>query len=229
MAFTKAEKQEAIVTIYSKLCRGKSDREIVADMGISAEEYEELKSAMFDAKADELRGTPEDHMYVRYMIEQNINLKDLTRMIKQFKTTKQYNAMVGAVRARSEILDKIIAKGQEFGLIKKTPSRKEIVAGVLVADMSNQALREGITHAIKNLDRLVREYGGEKDFLELPSPQDLHYGKTIDAEKDETDSVPEETVTELLDSPPTKSAKRIVNKVFKGRRKMPPPPPGFEE
>ena len=214
MPFKKNEIQEAIVTIYTKLCEGKDDREVMDEMGLEADEYEAFKAAMFDAKTDEIREMPEEHLYVRYIIEQNINIKDLTTMINQFKSTKQYNALVGAVRARSEILDKIIAKGQEFGIIKKTPTRKEVVAGVLVADMTNNDLRVGITKAIKQLDSLVKMYGGNKSILELPDPESFHRGPVL----------PEETLTAELSGPPKKTAKNTKKKVYKGRRKKMPPP-----
>ena len=110
-------------------------------MGLSADEFDELKVSMFDAKADEMRSRPDEHVYVEYLLNQSRNIRDLTDMIKEFKTSKQYGSMVGAVRARAEIYDKLIAKGQEFGLITKTPERKEIVAGVLVAELSNKNFR----------------------------------------------------------------------------------------
>jgi len=214
MPFKESDIHEAIATIYTKLCEGKTDKEIMHEMGLEADEFVAFKTAMMDAKIDELRTMPEEHMYVRYMIEQNINIKDLTQMINQFKSTKQYNALVGAVRARSEILDKIIAKGQEFGIIKKTPSRKEVVAGVLVADMTNNDLRTGITQAIKQLDQLVKMYGNNKTILELPEPDSFHHGPKL----------PPETLSTQLDKPPKKTAKNTKKKVFKGRRKKMPPP-----
>jgi hypothetical protein len=182
MGFSKSEVLEAMATIWLRLCEGEKEKDIMDEMGLTAEEFKAFQSALYDAKADEIRSMPEEHLYVKYIQDQAVNIHDLTEMIGNFKNTKQYNAQVGAIRVRSEIADKIIAKGQEFGLIKKTPDRKEIVAGVLVANLSNNQLKEGITAAIGQLDGLVNTYG-ETDFAELPKPGQLHYGPQLPEHK----------------------------------------------
>jgi len=179
MKLTKEQVKEAVATIYGLLCSGKEDSEILDEMGIGVEEFEKLKAAMFDAKADEVRARPTEHTYVQYMIDQLRNLRDLDDMVGTFKTTKQYNAMVGAVRARSEILDKLIAKGQEFGLIHKMPDKKEIVAGVLIADLTNKELKTMITKELTNLNSMMRRYG-DKSILDI-EPGALHRGEALPA------------------------------------------------
>jgi hypothetical protein len=214
MTFSKTDVQEAVATIYAKLSKGHSDKRIMRSMGLDADTYKALKAAMYDVKTDEVRDTPEEHLYVKYMLDQNVNIKDLTKMINKFRKTGNPAAMVSAVRARSEILDKIIAKGQDFGLIKKTPDRKEIVAGLVVADLTNNELREGITGAIKQLDGLVKMYGSKTEFLELDVPVGLHHGPKLIEKKPSADG------------PPKKNAKNTKAKIFKGRRKKALPAPG---
>lgn len=216
MAFTKSEIREAIISIYTRMGKGWSDKKIMKKMGLDAEDFAAIKSAMFDAKAEEIRSMPEEHMYVRYIIEQNINIKDLTEIIKGFDPEKKsHNAIVGAIRARSEILDKIIAKGQEFGLIKKTPTRKEIIAGVVVGELSDNQLKTGITDALKYLGGLVKTYGSKDKFLELSEPTNLYHGPKLS----------QPTLTDALSEPPKKNAANTKSKIFKGRRKKMPPAP----
>lgn len=174
MKLTKEQVKEAIATIYGALCEGKADTDVIYDMGLSAEQYEQLKAAMFDAKADEVRAKPTEHVYIEYMINQINNINDLTSMIEVFKTSKQFNAMVGAVRARSEIYDKLIARGQEFGIIHKKPDRKEIVAGVLIGDLTNKELKKLITAELGKLNGLMQRYG-DADIMAI-EPGPLHLG-----------------------------------------------------
>lgn len=174
MKLTKDQVKEAIATIYGALCEGQADKDVIDDMGLSAEQYEQLKAAMFDAKADEVRAKPTEHVYIEYMINQINNINDLTTMIEQFKSSKQYNAMVGAVRARGEIYDKLIARGQEFGIIHKKPDRKEIVAGVLIGDLSNKELKKLITSELGKLNGLMKRYG-DADIMAI-EPGPLHLG-----------------------------------------------------
>lgn len=211
MRLTKAQLQEAIVSIYSLLARGKTDKQIMRRMGLAADELDELKVSMFDAKADEMRARPDEHVYVEYLLNQSLNIRDLTRMINEFKTTKQYNAMVGAIRARAEIYDKLIAKGQEFGLIKKTPDRKEILAGVLVAELSNKELQKAVVGELSMLDSLTKRFGSG-DILDLPAPESLHRGPAL-----LTGDKPKKTKA--------KFNKAKNSKVHKGRKRKAPPGP----
>jgi len=214
MRFTKAQVQEAIATIYNKIAAGRSDKEIMAIMGLAGEDYVKLKQAMLDAKADEIRAKPREHVYVEYMLNQAVNITDLTTMIDDFHTSKQYNAMVGAIRARAEIYDKLIAKGQEFGLIKKEPERKEIMAGILVAEMTNQQLRKAIVGQLAGLDRLMKTHG-DKTLLEIPAPVSLHHGPSLPAHKEES----------IAERKLSKTVRANTSKVRKGRKVKAPPAP----
>lgn len=178
MRLTKVQVQEAIVTIYAQMCEGKLDNDIMAEMGLDPDEYKRLRSAMFDAKADEVRAQPTEHVYVEYMIKQAGNIKDLTKMIDEFVTTKQYTALVGAIRVRAELYDKLITKGQEFGLIHKEPDKKQIMAGVLIADLSNKDLKTMITGELKTLNGLMQRYG-DGNIIDMTLPKILHHGPAL--------------------------------------------------
>lgn len=217
MRMTKAELQEAIVTIYGLLARGKTDKQIMKRMGLAAEDYDALKAAMFDAKADELRTKPTEHVYVQYLLDQAENVRDLTSMVKEFHKTKQYNAMVGAVRVRAEIYDKLIARGQEFGLIRKTPERKEIVAGVLVAELSNDELKKAVVGELGMLDALTKRFG-DGDLMALDLPAALHHGPALPAHS-----------SQKIPKVKSKKAKANAGKVHKGRKRKLPPAPIVDE
>lgn len=177
LTLTKTEVQEAIATMYGLACEGKLDTEIMEEMGLDAPTYSALKAAMFDAKADEIRGRPTEHVYVQYTIDQAQNIKDLTTMLEAFKTTKQFNAMVGAVRARAEIYNKLIEMGQSFGLIRKEPDKKEIIAGMFIADMTNRQLKTAITGELTDLNVLMRRYG-DRTILDMKAGS-LHRGPRL--------------------------------------------------
>lgn len=166
--WTRKQIAEAVSTIHGRLVSGASDSELCSEMGLAVEEYRALKSAMFDTEAEALRRRPVEHVYVDYMIKQSQNVADLTEMITQFKKSKQYNAMVGAIRARSEIYDKLIDRGQSFGLIHKQPDRKEVVNGIVIADLSNKELKGLITSEMAGLQKMMSKYG-DASIEELPS------------------------------------------------------------
>lgn len=187
ISLTKRDIEEAKQTIWSKMCSGESDDDIIDALGVETTTYTALKLQMLDDKAAELRTKPPEHVYVEYIINQEQNISDLTEMIGEFKKTKQYNAMVGAIRARADLYDKLIAKGQEFGVFRKTPERREIVAGLLVSDMTSHDLKTAITKAIGNLEAMTRRYG-DNDILDV-EVDSLHYGPALPPKAMEEESV----------------------------------------
>lgn len=208
---TKKQLAEAIQTIYSGYVEGKTDEEQAADMGIDAEEFTKLRVAMFDAKADEVRARPTEHTYVQYMIDQAKNIKDLTDMIGDFKSSRQHTAMVAAVKARADIADKLIKWGQEFGMIHKDAKSGDFGLSALIADMSNKQLRIAITAELKTLNGLVNRYG--EDSIVDMKPGSLHHGPRLPKHEMDDDrtatgaAVPDSAEVAVARKKPTKKRK----------------------
>lgn len=154
-----AELRAAIAKLRSFLGAGDTDDEAAAKLGLSWAEYEDLKRAMYAAEVEVLRKRSTAEAYIDYVLAQQQNINDLNAMVSQFKETKQYNAMVGAIRARSEMVDKILERGQEFGLIAKSESGEGIVAGVAVGNLTNEQLKARIAREIEKLSDVVARYG----------------------------------------------------------------------
>jgi hypothetical protein len=224
---TKAEIAETMETIWDLLLEGNTDKEIIELTGLEAEAYKHLRQRLVEEKAAELTSKPAEHVYVEYLIWQSQGIVDLTKMMDQFRKTKQYNAMVGAVRVRAELYDKLIAKGQEFGVFKKTPERKEIVGGFVLADLTSDKLRTMVTHAVSDLDKLMKRYG-DADIIEISSGPTHHGPRLIEASGEavevpeapmaKDDPLPEAKGTKVFTEAPSivaapkakgKSAKRV--------------------
>lgn len=218
MKLSKKQILEAAITIYEKLASGLSDNEVMEEMGLLPDEYNQLKTAMLDNKADEIREKPVEHTFVEYLINQSTNIRDLTNMIQDFYRTKSYGPMVGAVRARAEIFDKILTKGQEFGLIHKEPDKKQILAGVAVTELSNKQLRKMIKGELKILGKLQKQFG-EKNLLELPEHESLYSGPRL---MPEVKPIKGEIIK---DKEGKIKGKAKTNKVHKGRRVLKPRAP----
>jgi len=177
MKLTKEDLTELAVTIYDEMIRGSTESEIMDVLGIDSETFQRARRFMLEQRADSIRGKKREHVYVEYVIEQTGNILRLDRLLSGLDDKKQYNAVVGAVRLRSDILDKIIARGQEFGIIRKEPQRKELVAGILVAEMSDVDLKKAVMGQINTLNKMVGEYG-DVDIMALPESP-THYGPKV--------------------------------------------------
>lgn len=191
---SKAELAETMATIWDLLLDGNTDKDIIDLTGLEAEAYKVLRTRLLEEKAAELQSKPAEHVYVEYVIWQSQGIVDLTKMIGDFKKSKQYNAMVGAVRVRAELYDKLIARGQEFGVFKKTPERKEVVGGFILADLTSDKLRTMVTGALSDLDKLMRRYG-DRDIIEMDGGP-VHHGPRLLEDGG--------VVTEVAAAPPAK-------------------------
>lgn len=148
----------AVARLRAYLAEGKSHEQCAEALGLTWGEYEKLVEKFYAIESEEVRSKPTERVYVDYCLEQRQNIADLTTLLTKFSDSNQHGAMVGAIRARSDILDKMIAKGQEFGFIAKKPEAK-IIAGIMVSDLSDQDLRRHITGELANLGGLLDRFG----------------------------------------------------------------------
>lgn len=177
MAITKAELEMLAQEVFESLCEGMLDSDIMTALGADPETYAKIRAKAFDLKSDEIRTRSSEHTYVQYFIDQSQNLRELGTMLKSFRKTKQYNAMLGAIKLRSDLTDKLIAKGQELGLIAKRAERREIVAGIVIKDLSNDQLRRTAQRELAALNKMMGEMG-DASILDL-DPGALHHGPAL--------------------------------------------------
>jgi len=170
------EALEAAAYIYEQRIRGKRDKYIQEQLGLDADQYAEACKFLLENRSEQLREMPREHVYVEYVIDQKKNIKDLDSLIKNLDANSQYNALIGAIRLRSDIQNKIVDRAQEFGLVKKEAEKRELIGGIALFDLAADDLRKKIVSHTKGLADVMRDYG-EKDFLRLPSPE-LHYGES---------------------------------------------------
>jgi hypothetical protein len=173
-ALSRAELLEVAVNIETRIMNGDTREEIMDALAYTFDQYEEARKFLLDLKSEEVRGRSREHTYVEYVMEQRATIRALDKLAKDLDSKSQYNALVGAYRLRSDLLDKIIDRGHDFGFIKKTPERKEIVAGLIIGDMSAEDLKKEIVSHGKLTRELLSKFG-DGGFLELPDSP-THYG-----------------------------------------------------
>lgn len=209
-SLSKMDMIEMAVTIYEHLLEGKSDSEIMEDMRLDAESFAEIRKFMIEGRATNYRSTTREHMFVEYVIEQRGVIKDIQKRLDDVGDSKQLGAVSSLLRLKSDIIDRIIAKGQEFGVFKKSAERKEIVAGILHGDLSNEELLKLIAKQSGKLISFARRFG-DGDILALPE-KPTHYG---DSGFIETTGESDDEDDDEEDLPPPKdkkSSKRVAGR-----------------
>lgn len=213
---------ENAASIYDLMTRGWKDKRIAEHLALEPEDFDTCKRFLLESKSEKIRNQPREHFFVEYEAQQRHNIRDLDGLIKNLDANSQYNALVGAIRLRSDILDKIVDRAQEFGLVKKEANKHEVIGGVVIAQLDAAGLRKSIIDTTRELSGLMGTYG-EKDFAALPAPAKLHYGPTVETTGESADEDADEDLDADEPAPkakpkPSKKLATVVKKVLSARR-----------
>lgn len=173
---------------------GESDDDIRAKFGMDLETYDRFAKECLLQEVERIQNKSVGEVYVEYVLAQKKCISDLEKMANRFDNVKHYSALVNSVKTRSDILDKIIKVGQDFGLLEKRPERKEIVAGVMIHKMDDEQLRTTILGELKNLEKMMNHFGDQtiidlpkgELYRELPVPLELKEPETMPGHKTKT-------------------------------------------
>jgi hypothetical protein len=196
--------RKMIAELKSHLAMGTPDIDIADEMGLDTDQYRLLKREMYNRERADLGKTTEE-FYIDWRLRQEGVIAELDAMVNYYTPRKvkveeggdntmlvdqfsgkrydgQPSAIVGALRAKSDILDKIVKVGQEFGILEKAPEKKVVIGGLAVANLSTEELRKTIVQAVVGLKQISARYG-DTDVLgnALPSPPALKAPAVIDA------------------------------------------------
>lgn len=151
------ELRTALSRLRVCLVEKKSDAEICDELGVSWEELLDLKRKFFEAEAEILRGRSTEITYVRYVLEQRQCMSDLDAVI--IEENKGNAGFVSAVRAKSDILDRILKTGVELGLIQRLADGAGYAAGEAIKSLNNKDFRVYITQEIQVLNQMMIRFG----------------------------------------------------------------------
>ena len=172
-------------------------------LGCGIAEFEKLLEGFYEAEADDVRERSTERTYADYVLAQSRNVKDLTDLLEELTgEEKTGSARVSAIKARADIYDRIITKGQEFGFVKRKPQEK-IIAGVMLERLTNDDLRCAITGELQELGNLMTRFGGGKSITDV-QPGQIHRSPT------KTKALPPSGVTPKRARNPVHGGRRVV-------------------
>lgn len=173
---TPIELRAVFSKLRSLIASGVEELEIISQLGISYEEYEELLRRFIEHELQAERKRSTDEHYLNYLLEQRSNLRELTGMIKGFGESKQFNAQVGAIRAKADILERVLDRAEQFGFINlKRPVTT--INGILIANASSPEIRKTIQGMLVEMKQIAAS--GDKAMAEV-EVGDLHQDEVID-------------------------------------------------
>jgi hypothetical protein len=94
-------------------------------------------------------------IFAEYREHQILCAKELEDLAMYFKDSRQFSSLVGAVKAKSDVLDKIIKVGQELGVVKRAAKEISIRGQVDVRTLSVAELRVHLEKEVSGLQKLL--------------------------------------------------------------------------
>jgi hypothetical protein len=116
--------------------------------------------------ADEERiqvGRRTEDVFSDYVIRTRALSRQLDDVIDHLRTTNQGSALVGAIKAKADLLDRVIERGQDFGIIERKPQQRQI----LIAKLDDKGLRDMLAAEIAALRTLADGAGTSVHFLDV--------------------------------------------------------------
>lgn len=165
-----AEVRARLMRLQILIAEGKGEVRILKETGWQPAELGLLRRELTRIERA-LLVRPTEELYVEYLLRQEKNLSDLNSFVENWQDhTEAVPSVVSAIRARAEILDKVIQRGQDLGIIQKAVTRKAlVVGGVRVEDLGTREIRElivkqleglrSLTTQVRNLDELGADAG----------------------------------------------------------------------
>jgi len=99
-------------------------------------------------------------LFAEYKEKQMLAVRELEDLTVAFRESKQYSALVTAIRTRSEILDKILKTGQDLGVIARTAKEFKISGQIDYRSMSLNEIRVALD---KEMGQFMSLLGGAEE------------------------------------------------------------------
>lgn len=140
------------------LMKGDHDDDIREALDVSPQRYNDLKRELYRQENTRMVHKTTEDVYLEYSWAQQQVIGDLRELLAEVPEN-QPNAKVGALKAISDIHDKVLKTGQDMGVINREPERKMVVHGHVVAKMDNEELRRAIVQETRLLATALDRYG----------------------------------------------------------------------
>lgn len=164
------ELRSAFAQLRAAIVEGLDHSEMCERFGLNWSEVEELRRRFLDSEAEVVRHKSTEHTYVEYCLEMRRCMKDLDRIVTDYTKQKNVTGYVGAVRARAELLDKMIKTGQDFGLIERTAEGKGYAAGEAIKSLNNADFKKYIYNEINVFNTVMVRFGDQSIMEMEPGP-----------------------------------------------------------
>jgi hypothetical protein len=140
------------------LSEGASEDEIKSELALSGAEWAGFRRAVFDEEAGNARRPPIE-VFVEYQLRQLKHISELEEARQRALKKDQPQHAISAIKAKSELFDRIIQKGQELGVYHREGQKLTIKGAMGLVHMTPKQLAEHLDRSFIKLQSLSEELG----------------------------------------------------------------------
>lgn len=159
-----AEERDLKARILSHLADGKTIAAIAEEEDVQERVVRQLRDAIFeDVLEDEVGSSPAE-VWVAYRLRQESVIASLDGILEVAKGSKSGNVMAAAVsaaKAKAQLLDAILEKGQSLGVLHKEPAKTMTVNGVPIEEVKDGELERLLEDRRKHFEEMITRFGVE--------------------------------------------------------------------
>jgi len=190
----KTDQRKIKAEIRARLANGLTDEEIIEEIGLAPNIYVGYKRQVLQDELSEAVCDTAGETWARYSLLMSGCLRDLNVVIRQGHQvfdekgdTRSMNAVVGAIKAKAQILDGVIDRGQNLGVIHKEPDRSISIGGIAVSHGDSDRIEALIEERKKLLGELMSTYQSSPYTETSITVEDI-YGTEVPALETEDES-----------------------------------------
>jgi len=132
------------------------DGRILAETGWSAQKLSAIRELVSQLDEQVAKGTDTARVWAEYREQQFQCARELEDLAAIFRGSSQFNALVAAVKARSDILTGLLKAGQDLGVINRASKKIEIRGKVDVNRLSVEELRVHLRLELQELESMLK-------------------------------------------------------------------------
>lgn len=142
---TKREIRRLKAELRGLLSGNSSDAECCEALGVNMTSLRLLKRELLADELDAVINDSPEEVWAKYRLRMDGCIDDLDDIISKGSDPKVrggLSAATMAVKAKASIIDNVLKRGQDLGVVHKEPEKKVIIAGMTVTSASLDELRD---------------------------------------------------------------------------------------
>lgn len=131
------------------------ENRILAETGWNAQKFYAVRKEVEKLDEQLAKGTDTSKVWAEYREQQFQCARELEDLAAIFRGAKQFNALVAAVKARSDILSAVLKAGQDLGVVNRASKKIEIKGRVDLNRMSVAEIRVHLRTELQEIESLM--------------------------------------------------------------------------